>query len=84
MVLKDLRELGFIRDQQNGGLYNGSMIRGNPDGFGLITFMPDDQFGRYNYSGSWRKGLLDGFGVIFWKNGAKWVPSLNSVVAQVG
>ena len=74
-AFKDQRELGFIRGQHNGGLFNGSMVRGQPDGFGLITFMPNDEFGRFNYTGTWRKGLLDGYGVIFWKNGAKYLTS---------
>ncbi len=41
------------------------------DGYGVITFMASDKFGRHNYTGTWRKGLLHGKGVIHWKNGAK-------------
>ena len=64
------RDVGFIRDHPNAGLYNGSLVQGTPDGFGVVTFMPNDRFGRHNYTGSWRRGLIEGQGIIHWKNGA--------------
>ncbi len=53
----------------DGSVYVGEVLDGEPHGFGKMTYSDDDEYDRDYYEGNWKNGEFHGRGKIVWVTG---------------